>query len=94
MGNKLDKKITKNGDKNDNNIIKISNRQIAPITDVGYYKKQTTTVDQHNSTDLVLGFVEPWNNKMCKCDNNENDGQICKDCYELYEKRKHTKKCF
>ena len=94
MGNTQDKKITKIGDTNEKNITKISSRQVAPITDVSYYKKQTDVVNKPDAPDSMLGFVEPWNNNMCKCDNNANDGQKCKECHELYEKRKHTKKCF
>ena len=98
MGNTRDKYITKIGNTNDRDITKISCRQVAPIRDVNYYKKQSDMVGQPDvsgsMSGSMSGFVEQWDNNMCKCDNKANVGEYCKECHELYEKRKYIKKCF
>jgi hypothetical protein len=90
MGNSQDKDIIKIGDTDNNSIARISNKQIAPVTDIN--KKQNVE-NQPNTPGLMPGSVELWNNNMCKCDN-KTYGKKCKECRDLYEKRKYTKKCF
>lgn len=90
MGNSQDKNIIKIGDMDNNSIARISNKQIAPVTDVN--KKQNV----ESRTDVpepMPGSVDPWNDNMCKCDN-KTYGKKCNECRDLYEKRKYTKKCF